>query len=95
MLTEGYVDTVKVDSGGRRERSSEPPPRLIFLDRINGELWMNIEQGEWCGQIWVVEGAACRWESRPEPLQWFPAARSSPCVPLRSPRLSLLTWVGS
>lgn len=46
MLTEGYVDTVKVDSGGRRERSSEPAPRLIFLDRINGELWMNIEQGE-------------------------------------------------
>lgn len=58
--TVGYVDTVKVDNGGRRERSSEPAPRLIFLGRGNGELRMNIEQGEWQGQIWVDEGAACR-----------------------------------
>lgn len=58
--TVGYVDTVKVDSRGRREQSSEPAPRLIFLGRGNGELWMNIEQGEWQGQIWVDEGAACR-----------------------------------
>lgn len=53
MLTEGYVDIVKVDSRGRRERSSEPAPRLLFLDRINGELWMNIEQG---GVMWSYLG---------------------------------------